>query len=115
MLPSPPQVLPIVLLGHRAPHLCALHVGNVPRPCQVEPVGLVQLGAYQKVEVGDAFVFPDEGGREPQLAVGLDDADHLCRWRAMRRAVEEKGSDVGMDEYHKNHEYINARQSTWRV
>jgi hypothetical protein len=34
------------LARHRAPHLGALHVGDVPGAREVEPVGLVQLGAF---------------------------------------------------------------------
>ena len=64
-------------LGHGAPDLCALHVGNVPRARQVEPVGLVQLGADQKVEVRDALVLAHQRRRQAQLAVRLHDADDL--------------------------------------
>ena len=35
------------------------------------PVGFVQLGPDEKVEVGYFVVFPDQCGGEAQLAVGL--------------------------------------------
>ena len=54
-----------------------LHVGDVAGPLEVEPVGLVQLGPDEEVQVVNALVFPDEGGRQAQLAVRLGDADHL--------------------------------------
>ena len=64
-------------LGHGAPDLDALHVGNVPCAGEVEPVGFVQLGADEEVEVGDERVLAHQGGRQAQLAVRLGDADHL--------------------------------------
>lgn len=64
-------------LGHGAPHLSALHIGDVACPGQVKPVGLVQLGADQEVEVGDALVLTHQRGRQAQLAVSLHNANYL--------------------------------------
>lgn len=66
-------------LGHGAPDLHTLHIGNVAGTRQVQPVGFVQLGADEEVEVGDQLILADQGGREPQLAVCLDNADDLRR------------------------------------
>lgn len=56
------EVLPVELARHGAPDLRALHVGQVARLHQVQPVGLVQLGADQKVEVADALVLAHQRG-----------------------------------------------------
>ena len=69
------QVLPRKLLGQRAPDLGALHVGDVARPGQVQPVGLVELGPDEEVEVSDERVLPHERRGQAQLGVRLDDAD----------------------------------------
>ena len=38
------QILAVELASHRAPHLCTLHVSDMPRLGEIQPVGLVQLG-----------------------------------------------------------------------
>ncbi len=68
---------PGIYLGHRAPDLRALYIGNVSGAREVQPVGLIQLGPDQEVEVRNALVLPDQRGRQPQLAVRLHNADHL--------------------------------------
>lgn len=37
---------PVELACHGAPHLHTLYIGNVPSSSEVQPVGLVQLGAW---------------------------------------------------------------------
>jgi len=64
-------------LGHGAPDLHALHVGDVARAREVQPVGLVQLGPDQEVQIADALVLAHQRRRQAQLAVRLDDANHL--------------------------------------
>jgi hypothetical protein len=48
VLRLPVEVLRVELARHGAPHLHALHVGNVPGARQVQPVGLIQLGACRQ-------------------------------------------------------------------
>ena len=44
---------------------------------QIQPVGLVQLGANEEVEVGDELILTHQRGCQAKLAVGLDYADDL--------------------------------------
>lgn len=64
-------------LGHGAPDFSALHIGDVAGPGQVQPVGLVQLGTNEEVEVGNALILTHQSGSQAQLAVSLHNADHL--------------------------------------
>lgn len=72
------QVLSVEVLVHLAPDLAAADVSDVAGAGEVEPVGLVELGADEEVEVVDAVVLPHQRRRQPELAVRLDDADHLA-------------------------------------
>lgn len=67
----------VVHLGHGAPDFGALHIGDVPCPGQVQPIGLIEFGADEEVEVGDALVLSDQRRSQAQLAVRLHYADHL--------------------------------------
>ncbi len=64
-------------LGHGAPDFGTLDIGNVAGPGEVQPVGLVQLGADEEVEVGNALVLTHQGGCQAQLAVRLHNANDL--------------------------------------
>jgi len=64
-------------LGHGAPDFGTLDVGNVAGPGEVQPIGLIQLGANEEVEVGNALVLTHQGGCQAQLAVSLHNANHL--------------------------------------
>lgn len=44
---------------------------------EIHPVGLVQLGTYEEVEVGDQIVLSHQSRREPELAVGVAHAEHF--------------------------------------
>ena len=47
---------PVKLRRHFAPDLSALDLGNETLVLQLEPVGLVQLGSDQKVQIGNFVV-----------------------------------------------------------
>mmetsp|Transcript_18365 Transcript_18365/g.54815 ORF Transcript_18365/g.54815 Transcript_18365/m.54815 type:complete len:254 (-) Transcript_18365:357-1118(-) len=72
------QVLAEELLSHGAPHLGALHICDVARAREVEPVGLVELGADEEVEVADALVLTHQRRGQAELAVAVCDADDLA-------------------------------------
>ena len=76
-------------LGHRAPHLSALHIGDVTRPGQVKPVGLIQLGANQEVEIGNALVLSYQSGSQAQLAVGLHNTNHLPPYSGFKQSSQD--------------------------
>lgn len=54
------KVLAVELWRHVAPHLRALHTGNVAVLSEVHPVGFVQFGSDQEVEVVDLVVLAHE-------------------------------------------------------
>ena len=64
-------------LGHGAPDFSTLDIGNVAGSGEVQPVGLIQLGADEEVEVGNALILTDEGGCQAQLAVSIHNANDL--------------------------------------
>lgn len=66
-------------LGHGAPHLSALHIGDMTSPGQVQPVGLIQLGTNQEVEVSNALILTHQSGSQAQFAVGLHYTNHLSQ------------------------------------
>mmetsp|Transcript_1578 Transcript_1578/g.5046 ORF Transcript_1578/g.5046 Transcript_1578/m.5046 type:complete len:467 (-) Transcript_1578:481-1881(-) len=72
------EVLAVKLSGHGAPHVLALDRGDGALLLEVEPVGLVQLGADEEVEVVDLVVLAHEGRREPELGVGPHEVPHAA-------------------------------------
>lgn len=50
------QILAVEFWRHRAPHFGTLHAGDKALFLQFKPVGLVQFGADQEVQVGDFIV-----------------------------------------------------------
>lgn len=64
-------------LGHGTPDLSTLDVGDVAGTCEVKPVGLVELGANEEVQITDTLVLAHQRRRQAQLAVRLHYADHL--------------------------------------
>ncbi len=73
------MVVEKVYLCHRTPDLCALDVGNVACPGQVQPVGLVQLGPNEEVEISDSVILSHQGSSQSKLGVCLDNANDLHR------------------------------------
>lgn len=58
-------------------HIYSTWLPSRRTPCEIQPVGLIQLGPNQEVEVTNQGVLTYQGGCEPQLAVGSDDTDDL--------------------------------------
>lgn len=63
-------------------HLSTLHFRDVAVVLQLHPVGLVQLGPNQEVEIDDLIILSYQGGGQTQLTVGLDygqnTPEHSC-------------------------------------
>lgn len=76
-VPVQPYVVRHEVLRHGAPHLSAVHTGDVAISCQVLPVGFVDFGANQKIQVADALVLSYKSGRQSQLAVRFHYSEHL--------------------------------------
>lgn len=68
-------------LGHGAPDFGALHVGDVAGAREIQPIGLVQLGADQEVEVRNALVLSHQRCCQAQLAVRFHYANHLRQYQ----------------------------------
>lgn len=50
-------VFPIEPRSHFAPHFDALHSSQVPSVLEINPIGFVELGPDQEVEISDLIVF----------------------------------------------------------
>ena len=62
------EVLVVELGGHGAPDLGTLHLGDEAALLQVEPVGFVELGPDEEVEVVDLLVLAHQRRGEAELA-----------------------------------------------
>lgn len=65
------EILFVEVRSHFAPYLDALHASQEALLLQVKPVGLVELGADEEVDVRDLVILSDQGRGQPQLAVGF--------------------------------------------
>ena len=65
------EILSVELGRHPAPDLGALNASQEAHRLQLEPVGLVQLGPNEEVEIGDLVVLAHERRSETELAVRL--------------------------------------------
>ena len=82
------QILSEEVWRHFAPHLRAVHSGNVARVFKVHPVCLVQLGTDKKVKVFDLVVLTHQRCCQAELAVARDDGEHLPGSRREREREE---------------------------
>jgi hypothetical protein len=59
--------------------LCALHFGDEARLLQLHPIGLVQLGTDEEVEVGDLVILAHERRRQSEFAMRLHDRENATK------------------------------------
>ena len=64
-------------LSHGAPDFSTLHVSNVASTGEIQPVGFIQLGPNQEVEISNALILSHQCSCQAQLAVRLHNANYL--------------------------------------
>lgn len=64
-------------LSHATPNFSTLYIGNVACTGKVQPVGFIQLGPNQEIEVCNTLIFAHKSCCQPKLAVGLHNTNHL--------------------------------------